>query len=199
MLKFLGFLVVFVAIMGFAVPSIFLSESFASERTTTIAASPAEVRSTVGDFNTWDSWTVWNQERDPSMTRTITGTPGEVGHRMEWTSDKDGPGSIEITATDPARTTYVLQFGEMTPCDTVMHHEPNGEGATNVRWTMSGEIEGMPYWRWMGLLIPGAVGKDYEAGLANLKALLEGGAEPDAPGDDAGSDGSAGSDDSDGE
>lgn len=175
MLKFLGFLVVVVAILGFAVPSIFLSDSFAAERTTTIDATPTEVQGVVADFNTWDSWTVWNEERDESMKRTITGTPGEVGHRMTWTSDKDGPGTIEITAIDAARTTYVLTFGEMPPCDTVMHHEPNGEGATNVRWTMSGEIDGMPYNRWFGLFIDGMVGKDYAAGLENLKAQLEGG------------------------
>lgn len=199
MLKFLGFLVVLVAILGFAVPSIFLSESFASERTTTIAVSPAEVRTTVGDFNTWDSWTVWNEDRDPSMTRTITGTPGTVGHRMTWTSDKDGPGSIEITAIDPARTTYVLQFGEMAPCDTVMHHESNGDGATNVRWTMSGEIEGMPYMRWFGLMIDGMVGKDYEAGLANLKAKLEGGEAAGSPEGDAADGASDGASDGDGE
>ncbi|MEL6713090.1 MAG: polyketide cyclase, partial [Planctomycetota bacterium] len=79
MAKFIGIVLVLVIVLGFVVPSVFLSSSFAAERATTIAAEPASIAAEVNDFNTWESWTPWNLEYDATMKRTITGEPGAVG------------------------------------------------------------------------------------------------------------------------
>ena len=45
--------------------------------------------------------------------------------------------------------------------------------ATRVTWTMNGDMGGNPVYRWMGLFMDKMVGPDFDAGLANLKALAE--------------------------
>ena len=47
------------------------------------------------------------------------------------------------------------------------------DGATLVRWTMHGDMGRNPLWHWMVPLMDGMVGKDFDEGLAALKALAE--------------------------
>jgi hypothetical protein len=49
---------------------------------------------------------------------------------------------------------------------------PDGTG-TKVTWTMNGDMGSNPLFRWMALFMGRMVGPDFEAGLANLKALAE--------------------------
>ena len=46
-------------------------------------------------------------------------------------------------------------------------------GGTQVTWTMNGDMGANPLYRWMGLFMDKMVGPDFDAGLANLKALAE--------------------------
>ena len=45
--------------------------------------------------------------------------------------------------------------------------------STRVTWTMNGDMGSNPLFRWMALGADRMVGKDFEAGLANLKAVAE--------------------------
>jgi hypothetical protein len=49
---------------------------------------------------------------------------------------------------------------------------PEGSG-TQVRWTLDGDMGGNPLFRWFALFADGMIGKDFQAGLDNLKALAE--------------------------
>lgn len=177
MAKFIGVLLFLAILLGFVIPSFFLSETFASERKTTVAATPAEVAAVVNDFRTWEQWTAWDKEYDPSMVRTFAGEPGQVGHKMTWKGDK-GAGSMEIVEIGADHTKYAFVWETEEPADNVIQYTPAGEGSTEVRWEMSGEFTGLPFERWFGLLMDGMIGKDFEKGLAGLKSRLEGG---DAP------------------
>ena len=49
-----------------------------------------------------------------------------------------------------------------------------GDGTqTQVTWTMNGDMGSNPLLRWLALFGDRMVGPDFEAGLANLKALAE--------------------------
>ena len=49
-----------------------------------------------------------------------------------------------------------------------------GEGVgTQVTWSMHGNMGSNPLFRWLALFGDRMVGPDFEAGLANLKALAE--------------------------
>ena len=79
-----------------------------------------------------------------------------------------------FTGADPARRlAYELHFEDF---DTVSAGElrfaPEA-GGTRVTWVMNGDMGGNAMWRWMGLFADRMVGKDFEAGLANLKTLAE--------------------------
>ena len=49
---------------------------------------------------------------------------------------------------------------------------PSGAGTT-VSWTNAGEFGGNPFMRYFGLMMDRMVGKDFDAGLNNLKQLAE--------------------------
>ena len=49
---------------------------------------------------------------------------------------------------------------------------PEGSG-TRVTWTMNGDMGRNPLYHWFALAADSMVGKDFEAGLANLKAATE--------------------------
>ena len=44
---------------------------------------------------------------------------------------------------------------------------------TNVTWTNAGDLGGNPVVRYFGLVMDSMVGKDFRAGLNNLKTLAE--------------------------
>ena len=48
------------------------------------------------------------------------------------------------------------------------------DGKTAVTWGFETDLGSNPMARWMGLMMDSWVGGDYEAGLSNLKALVEG-------------------------
>jgi carbon monoxide dehydrogenase subunit G len=61
----------------------------------------------------------------------------------------------------------------MAPAGAYFDLEAEGEG-TRVTWTVEMDMGNNPVGRWMGLMMDGMVGKDFDAGLANLKAKAEG-------------------------
>jgi hypothetical protein len=144
-------------------------------RRTTIAADPGRVHGLVNDFHEWVSWSPW-EDIDPDLQRTYSGPDRGVGAHYAWQGNrKAGQGSMEITASTPERVDVDLHFlkpfesaGKVT-FDLV----PAGEARTDVTWTMRGEQKG--FWGLVGKVVPMEkfVGKDFEKGLARLKATAE--------------------------
>ncbi len=148
------------------------------ERSAVINAPPDKVFALVSDFNQWSRWSPW-ADLDPATVYEISGAG--VGHRMSWTS-KDpnvGEGVQTVTAIDPpARLVTHLEFGDMGKADATFTLTPEGE-ATKVVWSLDSNMrDGVPFWMkpmstYMGFFMDGMVGKDYEKGLARLKAAAE--------------------------
>lgn len=144
-------------------------------RTTTIAADPARVHGLVDDFHQWVGWSPW-EDLDPDLRRTYTGPDRGVGAHYAWQGNRRaGRGSMEITAWTPQRIDVDLVF--LKPFDShstvTFDLVPAGEGRTDVTWTMRGEQQGL--WGLIGRVIPMErfVGKDFDRGLARLKAAAE--------------------------
>jgi uncharacterized protein YndB with AHSA1/START domain len=150
-----------------------LSPKFTAMRSTTVAAPADKVYALIADPREWKRWTVWNQ-RDPSMTITYSGPPSGAGAAWEWKSKSEGDGKMSFSAAEPGqRLAYSLYFPDF---GTTSHGElrlaPAGTG-TQVTWTMNGDMGSNPLFRWIALFGDRMVGPDFEAGLANLKALAE--------------------------
>lgn len=173
-LKLIG-AVLIVLIALFVAIGFLLPRDVHVERSTAIEAPPATVFAIVNGFGQFNRWSPWAQI-DPENTRyRYSGPDHGVGARMEWQSENPdvGSGSQEIVASEPhAKVVSRLDFGEMGTATATFLIEETGPGASRVTWQFDTRMEGILE-RWMGLLMDGWIGADYEKGLANLKSLAE--------------------------
>ncbi|MEP7300497.1 MAG: SRPBCC family protein [Caldimonas sp.] len=161
-------LVVLLLAVGF-----FLPGTFKVVRSTEIAAPAEKVYALVADPRGWKQWSAWNK-RDPQMQITYSGPPSGAGAKWEWKSASQGDGAMTFTAAEPARRVafdlYFPDFGTTSRGE--LSFEPKGS-ATRVTWTMNGDMGKNPLYHWFALAADGMVGKDFEEGLAGLKAAAE--------------------------
>ena len=152
-----------------------MGKSFEVTRTTTIQADPARVHGLIDDFHQWTAWSPW-EDLDPNLSRTYTGPPSGVGAHYAWRGNrKAGEGSMEITGSSPERVEIELSF--MKPMRSTQQVEfvlAPTSGGTDVTWRMTGEHEGFLmnlFSRFVSM--DRMIGKDFEKGLARLKAVAE--------------------------
>ncbi len=162
-------LIVVLVLIGFLLP-----RQFKIERSVIINTTPDMVFPLVNAPTNWPKWTVWNA-RDPNMKITFSGAGGGTGAKWAWESKTEGNGSMEFTEVDPLkRIAYKLSFPDMGMTSTGALTLVAADGkSTKVNWTNEGDYGMNPVFRYFGLFMDGIVGKDYEAGLVNLKALVE--------------------------
>jgi uncharacterized protein YndB with AHSA1/START domain len=150
-------------------------DTFRIERNATINAPADKIFGLLSDFHRWELWSPW-EKLDPNLKRTHSGTAAGRGAAYAWEGNKKvGSGRMEITeATPPSRLVIKLDF--LKPFEahntTEFTLKPAGSG-THLTWAMTGSNSFMG--KLMGLMMnmDTAIGKDFEAGLANLKAVAE--------------------------
>jgi uncharacterized protein YndB with AHSA1/START domain len=150
-------------------------DAFRVQRATTIQAPPEKVFPLVNDFRAWESWSPWDKI-DPNLKRTYAGPASGTGTVYEWRGNKKvGQGRMEIKeAVAPNRVAIQLDF--LKPFEA--HHRaeftmtPRG-GGTTVTWDMHGRQPFLLKVMTLFMSMDKMVGKDFEKGLANLKALAE--------------------------
>jgi hypothetical protein len=109
------------------------------------------------------------------MKRTFSGAESGKGAVYAWDGDKNvGSGRMEILDTVPSKILIKLDFfkpfeGHNTAEFTML---PQGDG-TNLTWTMYGPANFMSKLIQVFMNLDNMIGKDFEAGLANLKKLTE--------------------------
>jgi len=161
-----------IALLGLAATR---PDKFVVTRTATIKARPEVLSAMVEDFHQWGLWSPW-EKIDPDMTRTYGGPTKGVGATYAWVGNgKVGSGNMEIKAVTPGReVVFDLHFIKPFKADNVGRFDflPEGD-ATLVTWSMEGASPFMA--KVMGLFfdMDTVVGKDFEAGLANMKAEAE--------------------------
>jgi hypothetical protein len=145
---------------------------FEHVHSTRIAAPPATVRALLADFHAWLKWSPW-EELDADLKRTYSGAEEGVGARYAWVGKKAGEGSMVITAVDADRVALDLDFTKPFAAKNKVVFRLDAEGdATRVTWTMSG-TRNIAFAVLGKLFFDGMVGKDFEKGLAKLKAAAE--------------------------
>ena len=147
---------------------------FAVSRRTTVIADPARVHGLVNDLHAWTAWSPW-EDLDPDLVREYAGPAAGVGARYAWSGNrKAGQGSMEITSSTPDAIGIRLQFLKpfRSTNEVTFTLTPAVDG-TEVVWLMSGRRTGL--WGLLGRLFPmdRLFGKDFEKGLARLKAVAE--------------------------
>ena len=171
-LKRMAIVLVALAVL-FLVVGFFLPPTFTVARTAEIAAPPEKVYALVADPRGWKQWSAWNK-RDPQMQIEYGGPPAGMGAKWSWKSKSQGDGEMTFTAAEPGRRIafdlYFPDFGTTSKGE--LRFDPVG-GATRTVWTMHGDMGRNPIYHWFALGAEGMVGKDFEEGLAGLKAAAE--------------------------
>ncbi len=145
------------------------------ERSATVAAPPERVASLVRDFRQWDGWSPW-AKLDPQMQVTYGGAAEGAGATYSWKgNDEVGEGRMTMLESDAQHVAIDLEFLKPFPSRSRNEFRFTPEGAgTKVDWIMTGELDFLG--KAFGLVMGGmdrAIGKDFEKGLAQLKALAE--------------------------
>jgi hypothetical protein len=148
---------------------------FHVERSTTIAAPCDVVFPFINDFHRWPTWSPW-EKLDPAMKREYSGPPAGTGAAYDWSGNDDvGVGRMSITDSQaPGRVAIALEFKQpwQASNETLFRLVPEGNGA-RVTWGMDGENSFMLKAVSLFMNMDGVVGKDFEAGLANLRRVTE--------------------------
>ena len=148
---------------------------FRVERKASIKAPPEKVFALINDFKSWTAWSPW-EKKDPAMKRTYGAVTSGKGATYAWEGNKDvGSGSMEIVESiAPSKVGLKLDFLQPFEAHNTVNFTlvPAGE-ITNVTWAMQGPT---PYFAkiiHVFMDMDSMVGKDFEAGLANLKVAAE--------------------------
>jgi hypothetical protein len=167
--------VILVPIAGVLVYAATKPDTFRVARTASVKAPPEKIYAVIEDFRTWTQWSPY-ETKDPAMKRTLSGAPTGKGAIYEWDGNKDiGQGRMEIADAQPAsKVTIKLDFIRPFEANNIAEFTlvPKGE-TTDVTWAMYGPV---PYFFKLVHLVfnmDSMVGKDFEAGLANLKTITE--------------------------
>ncbi|HUP06670.1 MAG TPA: SRPBCC family protein [Caldimonas sp.] len=149
---------------------------FRVERRVSINAPAASIHPLLDDFHRWEAWSPW-EHIDATMQRTFSGAPSGPGAIYEWRGEgKAGAGRMEILAAPvPQRVTIRLDFIKPFASSNTTEFTlvPQGH-VTEVQWIMRGPNAFVTRVMTVFVSMDQLVGKDFEAGLANLKAAAEG-------------------------
>jgi len=174
MLKTIAIIVV-VLIAGVVILAAMKPDSFSVQRAATIKAPPEKVFALINDFKAWGAWSPW-EKKDPAMKRTFSATTSGKGAHYAWDGNKDvGQGSMTVTeSAPPSKVVLNLDFIKPFEGHNIVEFTLTPQGdATSVNWLMHGPANFMSKIMQVFCSMDRMVGKDFETGLANLKAAAE--------------------------
>ncbi len=158
--------------------AVFLPSSYQVERSIDITRPADEVFEFIRKLKNQDQYSVW-AKRDPNMKKIFTGEDGTVGFVSRWESEvKDvgvGEQEIKMINADALEMQTELRFFEPFEGTDRSYQKVSSLDTkkSKVIWGFDGS---MPYPFNLMLLFMNfeeMIGKDFEEGLSNLKAVLE--------------------------
>jgi len=150
-------------------------DEFKVMRSASMTAPPATVFAQVNDFHKWDDWSPW-AKLDPACQNTFSGAAAGKDAGFAWDgNNKVGAGRMTITESQPPELIRInLEFLRpfKSTNTTEFTFRPQG-GQTLVTWTMTGKSKLMS--KVFGVFVDcdTMIGKDFEKGLAGIKAIVE--------------------------
>lgn len=150
-------------------------DTFRVERRIAIKAPPEKVFALINDFHAWPLWSPW-EKKDPALKRTYSGASAGKGSIYAWEGNSQvGKGRMEITESTPSSRIlialdFIAPFEAHNTADFMLTPE---SGGTTVVWAMYGPAIFMSKVMTTFISMDKMVGKDFEQGLANMKAAAE--------------------------
>jgi uncharacterized protein YndB with AHSA1/START domain len=150
-------------------------DTFSVQRSATIKAPPEKVFALINDFHSWPAWSPW-EKLDPAMQRTHSGAAAGKGAAYAWLGNsKVGEGRMEILESAPSskvsiKLDFIQPFEGHNIADFTL--APQGD-STQVTWVMNGPAPFITKLMGVFVSMDSMIGKDFEAGLANMKTAAE--------------------------
>ena len=167
--------VLLVAVVGVLAYAATKPDTFTVQRTASIKAPPEKIFPLINDFRSWGRWSPY-EKLDPELKRTYSGAPSGkgAGYAGEGNSYV-GAGRMEILdAPAPSRVTIKLDFIRPFEASNTAEFTMQLQGETTaVTWAMRGPNLFIGKVMSIFINMDRMVGKDFETGLANLKAAAE--------------------------
>ena len=152
-------------------------DTFKVVRSLQIKAPPDKIFPLINDLRSYNTWNPY-VKKDPAITLTYSGPMAGAGAKFLFDGNKDaGKGSIEVVAATPSSQVDMrLMMAEPFPIDNRVRYTllPK-DGGSEVTWAMEGPVPYIAKIAHLFFNMDKMVGTDFEAGLASLKALAEGG------------------------
>ncbi len=145
------------------------------ERSIRIAAPPGAVYLRVADFHRWAEWSPWAHV-DPNMKQSFEGAPSGTGAEYTWSGNAAiGEGRMSMIEAIPEQRVRIrmdLVRPLKSTSTTELRLEPEG-GGVRVVWAIDGshDFAGKAVSLLVGM--KAMMGRDFEKGLAALKAAAE--------------------------
>jgi hypothetical protein len=150
-------------------------DTFRVERSVIINAPAEKIFPLINDFREWEPWSPW-EKVDPAVKRSYSGAASGEGAVYEWNGNKNiGQGRMEIVESlPPSKVKFKIDFIKPFEAHNTIEFTliPQGD-STLITQAMYGPSPFIS--RLMGIFcsMDKMVGRKYEEGLANLKALSE--------------------------
>lgn len=150
-------------------------DTFRVQSSILIKAPPEKIFAILNDLHRWGVWSPY-EKKDPAMKRSYGGAATGKGAVYEWEGNKNvGKGRMEIAESSvPSRLVikldFIAPFQAHNAAEFIL--EPQGE-LTNVTWAMYGPSPFISKVMCLFINMDNMVGKDFEVGLDNLKAISE--------------------------
>jgi uncharacterized protein YndB with AHSA1/START domain len=174
-------LITLAALLGIAIGAVLVMaarkpDNFQIQRAATIKAPPEAIFAYLNDFRKWVAWSPW-EKKDPNLKRSYAGAASGVGAAYSWEGDKNvGAGGMKITeSSPPSKLALNLDFTRPFEAHNIVEFTlvPQA-GSTHLTWSMRGPTPFMAKIIHVFMNMDRMVGRDFEAGLASLKAAAEG-------------------------
>ena len=152
-------------------------DTFKVVRSLQIKAPPDKIFPLINDLRSYNTWNPY-VKKDPAIKLTYSGPAAGAGAKILFDGNQDaGKGSIEVVAATPSSQVDMrLMMAEPFPIDNRVRYTllPK-DGGSEVTWAMEGPVPYIAKIAHLFFNMDKMVGTDFEAGLASLKALAEGG------------------------
>jgi hypothetical protein len=145
------------------------------QRSVRITAPAELVYAELASLRRWEAWSPW-AKLDPAMVVEYGGPESGPGATYAWRGNKDvGEGRMTVVGARPGRE-VVLHLEFLAPmkdeATTRFELTPAGD-ATEVTWSMAGQLDFLGKAMCTVCSMDRMVGRDFEKGLARLRAIAE--------------------------
>lgn len=155
-------------VAAIALIALLLPRKVVVTRQADVALSPEDVIARVASTEGFQSFNPYCTT-DPELKITPFGPASGVGSGFRF-EGKEGTGTQTVSAVTATRVTHLIDLGAMGKPVQTIEATPCAGGA-RVTWTVTSDMGFNPVFRIFGFFMDRMLGKTYELGLKNIKAL----------------------------